>query len=159
LYVCVCVCVCVCAFMMCKDWYVCVAQVCAYEHICIRCINVGCKGYRARGGAHVCFYMCVVTHSYVCHVSAKYGIKIKSHHHLCECFLMVCSESQRMHHVLMCTPPHSLHQLYLPFLLLPAKICGHNIVCMYTRTHLLVPPHTLPHTQTDCCFVCLQTHR
>jgi len=21
--------------MMCNDWYVCVAQVCAYEHICI----------------------------------------------------------------------------------------------------------------------------
>ena len=34
--VCMCVCVCVCAFMVCKDWYVCVAQVCAYERICIR---------------------------------------------------------------------------------------------------------------------------
>ena len=42
MFVCVCVCgVCVCAFMMCKDWYVCVAQVCAYEHICIRmCLYV-----------------------------------------------------------------------------------------------------------------------
>ena len=39
--VCVSVCVCVCAFMMYKDWYVCVAQVCAYERICIRmCLYV-----------------------------------------------------------------------------------------------------------------------
>ena len=34
----------------------------------------------------------------------------KSHHHVRKYFLMVCSESPRMHHRHMCALPHSLHR-------------------------------------------------
>jgi len=77
----------------------------------------------------------------------KYGIKIKSHHHLRECFCMVCSESQRLHHYIKCTPPHTLHRLYLPVLLLFDHLCLCHIAYIYTRTHSHDDPQ---HTQNEC---------
>jgi hypothetical protein len=56
-----------------------------------------------------------------------YGIKIKSHNYLRECFPMVCLESSRLHHYHMCTPPHTLHRLYLPVLLLSANVYVYHI--------------------------------
>ena len=40
-------------------------------------------------------HMCAMTQSHVCNVSSKYGIKVKSHHHLCKCFIKVCLESPK----------------------------------------------------------------
>ena len=48
---------------------------------------------------------------------SRYGIKIKSHHHLRECFAMVCSESQRLHHCHMCAMTHS-------------NVCHDSFICV-----------------------------
>ena len=87
-----------------------------------------------------------MAHSYECHVSFKYSIKIKLHHHVCKYFLMVCLESQRMHHQCMCAPLHSLHRLYLPVLLLSANLCVYHIAYVYTCTPLFGEPPTTPST-------------
>ena len=65
---------------------------------------------------------------------SKYGIKIKSHNDLRECFPMVWSESQRLHHYHMGTPPHSLHRLDLPVLLLSTNVCVSYGIYMYMHT-------------------------
>ena len=79
--------------------------------------------------------MRAMTHSYECYVSSKYGMKIKSHHHVRTYFPMVCLESQRLHHRRTCAPPHSLHQLYLSVLLLSTNLCVYHIAYIYVRTH------------------------
>jgi len=66
---------------------------------------------------------------------SKYGINIRPHHHVRECFHMVCSESQRQHHRHTCAPQHSFHRLYFPVFLLPANVCVCEIICMHTRTN------------------------
>jgi len=52
-----------------------------------------------------------------------------------------------MHHHCMCAPPHSLHRLYRPVLLLSANMCVYHIAYVYTRTPLFgePPPHPCTH--------------
>jgi len=70
---------------------------------------------------------------------------------------MVCSKSQRLHHLHMFTPPHSLHRLYLPVLLLSTNVCVYHIVYLYTHPHLLRNPPTKK-THTAGVLVCRLTN-
>jgi len=100
--------------------------------------------------------MCAMTHSYECYVSSKYSIKIKSHHHVRKYFPMVYLERQRMHHHYMCAPPHSLHRLYRPVLLLSADLCMYHIAYAYSRTPLF-GEHPPPQAHTKEALVCMST--
>jgi len=108
-------------------------------------------------------HMCAITRSHECHVSSKYSIKNKSHHHVRKYFPILCLENRRMHHHCMRAPPHSLHWLYLPvllLLLLSANLCVYHIAYAHTRTPLFgEPPHHPKHTQREFQFVCLQPYR
>ena len=96
-----------------------------------------------------------MTHSHECHVSSKYSIKIKAHHHVRKHFPMVCLEGQRMHHHCMCASPHSLHRLYLPVLVLSANLCACHIAYVYSRTPLFGEPP--PQAHTKVVLICMQT--
>ena len=98
-----------------------------------------------------------MTHSHECHASSKYSIKIISHHHVHKYFRMVCLERQRMLHHCMCAPPHSLHRLHLPILLLSANVCVYHIAYVYTHTPLLGDPPTSPEVHTKGVSVCMFT--
>jgi len=54
--------------------------------------------------------------------------------------------SQRLHHCHTCTPPHSLHRLYLRNLLLSANLSVHPILYIYIHAHICM---TTPHTQNE----------
>ena len=118
----------------------------------------------------MCIYICIYIYMYIsksdtCLLQrhrmcvSKDGINIKSHNHLRqhndlrECFPMVWSESQRLHHYHMCTPPHTLHRLDLPVLLLSANVCVYHKAYICTRTHSHDDPH---HTHNECQCECLQ---
>ena len=60
---------------------------------------------------------------------SKYGIKIKSHHHLRECFAIVCSESQRLHHCHMCAMTHSY-------------VCHDSFICVPWLIHMRAMTHS-----------------
>ena len=92
-------------------------------------------------------YTCIYTYIYVYIHSirmcvSKYNNTIKSHHHVRECFRIVCLESQRLHHRHTCAPPHSLHRLYLPVLPLTANVCACEITSMHTRTNTRLGDNT-----------------
>jgi hypothetical protein len=119
-------------------WYMYV-YVCAYIYVWIYiCVYASWETYLLQRHR-----MCV----------SKDGINITSHNHLRECFPMVWSESQRLHHYHMCTPPHTLHRLDLPVLLLSANVCVYHKAYICTRTHSHDDPH---HTHNECECVCLQ---
>jgi len=65
---------------------------------------------------------------------SKYGIKMKSHHHLRECLPMMYSESQRLH-ITICAPPLTLYAGSIcPFFSCP-PICVCIILHLYTHAH------------------------
>ena len=61
----------------------------------------------------------------------------------------------------MCAPPHSLHHLYLPLLLLPANFYVCEITHMHTRTNTRLGDNPRsPNTHKGCvCYVFEQTQR
>jgi hypothetical protein len=119
-------------------WYMYV-YVCAYIYVWI----------------YICVYASWATYLLQRHrmCVSKDGINITSHNHLRECLPMVWSDSQRLHHYHMCTPPHTLHRLDLPVLLLSANVCVYHKAYICTRTHSHDDPH---HTHNECECVCLQ---
>ena len=92
---------------------------------------------------------------------SKYVIKIKPHHHVHECFPLACSESQRLYHCHMCTPP----SLFVPALsarFSPVRQFVCVSYCVYTYIHahtrLATPPPKKTHTK-GVLFVYSRTHR
>jgi len=87
------------------------------------------------------------------------SIKIEPHRFVRECFRMVCSKSQRLHHHHTCAPPHSLHQLYLPVLLLPTNVCTCEITYVHTRKNTRLGDNTpSPSTHKGGAFERVWTH-
>ena len=148
MYKCVCVCVCIYIYIYIYiDIYIYI-YIYMYIYICIcMCIYICIYIYMYISKSDTCLLqrhrMCV----------SKDGINIKSHNHLRqhndlrECFPMVWSESQRLHHYHMCTPPHTLHRLDLPVLLLSANVCVYHKAYICTRTHSHDDPQ---HTHNEC---------
>ena len=60
----------------------------------------------------------------------------------------------------MCAPPHSLHRLYLPVLLLPANVYVCENTHMHTRTNTRLGDNPRsPNTHKGCVFYVFEQHK
>jgi len=102
-------------------------------------------------------YMCIYMYIYI-YINqmcvSRYGIKIKSHHHLREFFAMVCSESQRLHHCHMCVMTHSYvcHDSFIcvPWLILKSKTASLPYVHPPSLFAPALSAHSSPVRQFEC---------
>jgi len=102
-------------------------------------------------------HTCAMTHSYECHVSSKYGIKIKSHHHLREWIFPWCARKVKdsiWHHCHMCNRP-SLFTPALSARSSPVRqfVCVSYCIHVYTHTLAWWPP-----THSKWVLVCMLTN-
>ena len=104
-----------------------------------------------------------MTHSYECHVSSKYSIKIKSHYHVRKYFPMVRLESQKMHHnegciIIVCARHRILCTGSIcPFFSFP-PICVSMILHMYFHVHPCSMSPPPPPAQTKGVLLCIYAY-